>query len=769
MSNLAFQHNVWMRSSHLRPVLAVLFAAAALVAPGAAQAAWKTDAWGEKFKYGAYSTLVSSYLMGTKYADLTRELSNPKADLEKLHQGVGELLIDYRNLSEIEVTKAIEFGQGGETTSIFDAQRSAVSSALQNDAFMEKMPETKAVLEPVDNMLRPNGFASAAVQYSTHRGLYNNAFKIPQNSPASIVNAYISGIRNVEFDVLESRDNVNLIIHDLVTNRLDGTFSAPPKYVRKWDAVPVLSTPEDILNPLGPTQGVEDTGIQNLLTTERFLKVVNATTEGMTLYADARNYASVSLIRLLVEQPTLSENLVVKIYPFEMGGGVTNLLQEYANRYTSGNVQAAGVEIQKLDPNVLVALGGAPNEATEEVTLSTKLGAGAANFGWNEYKSLTAKLPFTTDSGLNYKKFEGRDVFLPAELEAIEAKTFLYTRWLMDFAALGRVRVFQTALLPSLTLVIDENRRKTFHDMGPPDKILSAVNDNFVAIYKLVMAKDDPIVIRLKRPSGDEVSLAQRWAGAGFGTSDRYPDYQFALREGDGEINQGSLRDFYYSMLGAVYQKDDFYAVQMRSAKAIMQQIADTEKQGLPFRYVTTDLPEDLRAGAMGLFGTAWPEEMLFKPGGMIKAKFNPPNIGKYRPPPWTANLFGKLRETRDPQFALDLKAISDLVGRRDRAQKGLIRLTAYYQAPGVLMDAEAAAAIDKAIPYAGPLEEPLYRKGAKVLEEKVQLLLPDIAEREKKFGEAYGVNWDGTPVGLGRRARRDPARVGVPDGNWDH
>lgn len=736
----------------------------------AAHAQYKSSDWDGKFLYGAYSTLVASDLLGNKHGALIPKLSDPASSLSDLAQQVDSVKDEYDGQTESQVDAIVKWAAEGRTGSIFEEERSVVPNKAANQAFLARMLANKAQLAPVDNMLQPTGFKSPAIQYNTHRGLYNNAYLIPQNSPASIVNAYISGIRNVEFDVLESRDNINVVVHDLVVNRLDGSYLAPPKFVKKWDYTGLQNTKENILNPLGATPSVEVTSIKTLMTTERFLTVVDATTSGMTLYADARNYAPASLLKLFVDKPALKANVVTKLYPFEMGGGVASLLPVYAARYKGDDVTAAGREIETSNPNLLLALGGAPTEATEEVQLSTAMNAGAVNFSWGEFGAIAKNLPFSRTSGATFKKFRGADVFTTAELAAIEAKTFLFARWTMDFAAVGNVRIFQTVLLPSLAGVIASDNAATYAAMAPGDKMLSAVTDNFIAIYKGVMS--DALKVTITKPSGATAPLKSAWTGAGFGTSDRYPDYQFATRNGDGSVNQATLRSYYYGMPGTVGPlKEDYYSKQMRSSSAITRHIAEANTQGLPFRYVTTDLPEDMRAGAMGLFGTSWPAEIGYKPGGMIKAKLNPPHISTYNPPAWTANLWGTLR--LQPTFAADLSAVSAKVSERDGLQKSLLRLKAFYETrkagPAVLVDPAAIAAIQApAAPYFDDtLSSGVYGEGVTALNLRLTPVVADVDRLTKAFATKYGVNWDGTPVTA--KSRIDPATASLPSGNWDH
>lgn len=760
---------IFRNALHLNRRAAMLAAGAVLALSVATPtfAQYKTDAWGSKFMYGAYSTRVSSALLGTRYRDLIAGLSDPRADPAVLATQVANVREAYRRLSEQEVRELLTV----RTPSIFEEARSVVPDDAANRAFMLEMrdPRNQAAYEPVDHLLTPDGFRSAALQFSTHRGLYNQAFGIPQNTPASVINAYIAGIRNVEFDVLETSDNVNIVIHDIVTNRLDGSYSAPPKYVKKWMLADLRATHEDILNPLGAAPATEKTGVNNLVTTERFLDVVNAATterpgEGsvMTLYADARNYAPVSLLRLFANRPELGRNVVTKIYPFEMGGGLTNLLQAYAERYTRGDTRAAAAEIARANPNVLLALGGAPSESTEEVLLAPSLGAGAVNFSWDDFRRISPSLPFSSSRGVADPSnvMRGQTVFTQDELAAIDAKTFLFTRWVMDFAAVSNVRVLQTILLPSLQTIIATGNQAEYAAMSAKDaadnRILSAVTDNFNEIYRMVMTRR--LQVTLHTPTGD-VNLADRWRGTKFGSSDRYPDYQLRATA-SGPISV--VASFYYGMPGTVGRKDreSYSAYRMRSTEAITSQIAEMQRNNLPFSYLTTDLPEDLRAIYMGTPG--WPRDIVYKPGGLIKAG----TPASDKAPKWATELWGDYR--RRPGFNDDLNAIEELVRQRDVLDRSITRLNAYNATyatvPGVLVDKGALAAIGDPRPYfAGPLTT-LYDRGMAKLKADRAKVVAELTPRVERFVKEYRFNPDGTPGPFLRNAASLTIAEPVPE-----
>lgn len=754
--------------------LTILLGTAALLAawPSSAYAEYETDAWGDKFKYGAYSTLVSNDLLAREFRRLVPMLADPNADKETLRKMVAELHQRFLKLTEEEVVKIIERAERRESLTMFDPRRSAVESRAANEEFMRRMAKYKKELEPVDSILESsnvNGFASAAIQFNAHRGLYNEGLGIPQNSVAGVVSAYVAGLRSVEFDVLETKDYVSVIAHDTVTNRLNGAYDLPPVTIstRKYDEI--KGTSVDILNPLGGSSSTWRTSMR-MQTTQDFLEKVNATTSGMTVYVDARNFAPVSVVKLFAAQPILGANAVIKVYPFEMGAGTYSLVAAYAERYANSNEKMAVEDIAKARPNLLLALGGVITEVTEGVTLTNKLNIGAKDFNWIYFKVKVAPmLPYTSVSQDNkFQTIDGKSIFSENELKSLEARTFLALRWMMDFSAVGNVRVQQVAMLPSLMGIVESKDVTEYDKMAEKGNFreMSALTDNLTTFYNLVML--DKVDVHLYTQNSDKFPLKTAWTPMAWGSSDRFPDFAFAKSSGTG-IDQNTLRDFVYGMPGTAGAKDDYYAKKMRNTTAILAKIEEMKKQRLPFQYLTTDLPTDLRAAQMGLFGEGWPKEMLYRPNGIVIPSMTPNDIGKYNLPTWVTEVFGDARQIDRVQFAADLKAYNDLLAEWKKKVAAVASLGAYEQSLNVLVNAVALEAIgQKDHAYYDGGKDNKFDNAIITLGEKIGSDDTKLKEKAADFREKYGVNVDGSPV-TSLVPYRDLEVLQTDDAPWDH
>jgi hypothetical protein len=624
--------------------------------PAAAQNnPYRTNSWGGKFLYGGYSTLFSSHVMGTKHRILIALLNNRVASESEIARRLRDFQNDYCSLTETQAKEILAYAQANRSNSIFQEERSAIFDDSQNKAFINKMPSNKQLM-PVDDMIQNGRYISDTFQYNTHRALANPSYGIPQNSLAAIVNAYVAGIRSVEFDVLETENANNVVIHDLTTNRLTGDFNSPPVYV-DFNTYPNLEeTNIDILNPLASSPSVQSTGVKNMLLTEVVLDFMHKYLPEMTAYIDARNNSPVSVIEIIKRKPELGYHVVTKVYPFTLNGGLNSLVKEYAKRKFMSETDAAR-EIATVKPNILLAMGSAATQANELASVGHY-----SNFTWRIFQSdnVVKNLPFSrkSDPTHSFNKFNNQPIFNEPELIQIEAMSYNLSKWAFDFFAATNVMVFQVNINPSLKNIVQTNNGAEFNAMPLGDKMLAAAIDNFITLYASIKGGQQP-TITLSLPAGGSQNLQTPIANTVWGFSDRYPDYTFARQLTSGGINQDTIRDFLYSMEGTVYEKNDYSAKKMRSTKAVFDKIAEMEKQGLKARYATTDLPTDLRLGAMGILGTlGLPADLRYRAGALIKPHFLPEDIPTYQRPNWTNRLYGNAAKGREQQFDADVDSL---------------------------------------------------------------------------------------------------------------
>ncbi|CAI2017500.1 Membrane domain of membrane-anchored glycerophosphoryl diester phosphodiesterase [Serratia fonticola] len=629
--------------------------------PAAAKAnPYRTEAWAGKFLYGGYSTLISSHIMGTRHRILINMLNRydyTDARESEYQRRLRDFQNDYCSLTEVQTKAILAFARDNRSNSIFQEERSAIFDESQNRTFINSMTNHQG-LKPVDNLIRDGEFTSSNFQYNTHRALYNQSYGIPQNSLAAMVNAYVAGIRSIEFDVLETKDNNNVIIHDLTTNRWTGHFNTPPEYVglHTYQYFKNAQTDIDVLNPLRDTQSVQSTGVKGMLLTDDALHFMNNFMPEMTAYIDARNNSPVSLINLLKYRPGFKDQVVIKIYPFTLSGGFNSVVSEYAVRNRMSRENAAK-DIEKIRPNILLAMGSAATQANESVSEGNN-----SDFTWNKFQSegVSSYLPFSrqSNSEISRNRFNGQDIFNTSELIQIESMSYNLAKWAFDFSAATNVMVYQVNINPSLKDIVDKNHITEYNAMPKGDKMLSAAIDNFVSLYSRVKAGQQ-LVITLTLPGGGTKNLRAAIQNTVWGFSDRYPDYTFARNLTNGAINQATIRDFLYSMEGVVYEKNEYSAMKMRSTKAVFDKISEMQRQNLSPRYATTDLPTDLRIGAMGILGTlGLPDDVRYRVSALIKPRFLPENIPGYQRPIWTSRLYGDAAKGREKQFDADVASI---------------------------------------------------------------------------------------------------------------
>lgn len=611
---------------------------AALALSGTALAGdYDTDKWTGKFRYGAFSTLISSHIMGTEFRDLISGLSVPERNVDDLAPQIAAFQERYNSLTDDEIAEILRLAAADNTASIYEEERSIVSTIEQNDAFIQGMADHPE-LRPVDRLIQNDAFRADNFQFSAHRALYNNAYGIPQNSLAAIVNAYVVGIRNIEFDVLTTNDGVSVLIHDLVTNRLNGNYDSPGVFVERVDFDDLKDTAVDVLIPFGDTPETEQTGT-TMIATARVLEFVHQLMPEMTLYLDARNDAPLAIIRMLSVNPRYRNNVVLKIYPFSLNGGRTHLVERYADIYHGGDQQAAAREIADVNPHTLLALGHVEMEADGCATRT-----GTMDFDWATFQQYTNELPFSEKSILNFNVFHGNTVFTNKELAEIEWRTFLSFRWAMGLTGITNTLVFQMGALPSLKEIISVQNVEEYGlmsaDADKKYKISAAVHDNFLALFNLVKNRD--LMAHVDVPGTGARDLSDVVQSIKFGISDRFPDFSIANRvDGPGDVvDSDGMLNFNYSMLGTANRNQGYQAEKVRSTAAIMARIAELEQiTDTEVIYATTDLATDLRMAFMGLLGTNdLPADLKYRASGIIKERYEL-DPAEFELPDWTTHL----------------------------------------------------------------------------------------------------------------------------------
>ncbi|MDC9583135.1 glycerophosphodiester phosphodiesterase family protein [Xenorhabdus sp. PR6a] len=632
---------------------------------------YRTQVWDNKFIYGAYSSLISSYIMGTEFRDLIAQLGQPdNINQHEVRKRLADFQKRYANLTDREIRAILAFARANRSLTIYEEERSVITTDAQNRVFIQAM-KSHPELRPVDDILSADGgFTSTNFQFNAHRALYNNALRIPQNSLAAIVNAYVAGIRSVEFDVLDTADHQSVVVHDLVTNRLTGDLNKPPVLVGKNNYAKIAQTNIDILNPLGAPYAVQSSGLKRLMKTEDVLKFIHENLPGMTVYIDARNDAPLSVIDILKAHPDYRDQVVIKVYPFAFRAGAYDVVRQYAARHALSPNEAAA-EIYKINPHLLVVMENAILLTNEGVMLSTMTDMTFTMY-WTAQEPMTSHyryrslLPFSTVSQDPANTFQGKTIFSDDQLTEIESRTYLLYCWATDFATLGDLTVFQIGITPSLEHIVrhpgDPSSSKEFNAMPQNDKFKSAIQDNFMALYKAIMA--GTITPKLELPDQTSARVSSLIAKSIFGLSDRYPDFSLAHRTPDGAVAQGSIRNFYYNMGGTVYENNAYPAPLLRSSRAILNKQQELTADHLPVGYATTDLPTDLRVGAMGLLGhNGLPDDLQYRASALVKPRFTPDDIPAYTLPDWTKHLYGDAIGTKLSTFEEQVNDIKNIDG----------------------------------------------------------------------------------------------------------
>lgn len=742
--------------------------------PARLQNRHRTDAWGNKFPYGAYTTTISSMFLAKMHPDIIVNLADPKKHWEELGKRLPVIRQQFLNLSEEAIDQFLKEVREQKTPTVFNSWRDFCLTDEQNQLFIEAMAieGNKKQFMPVDKLYPWD--LRFPWQLNTHRGLYQNSCLIPQNSVAAVFNAYIAGIRNSEFDVLESKDFVNVVIHDLVTNRLDVSYDAPPKYVALWPWKDLEPTEIKIMDPLGEAPDGTSTGINRLCPTEDMLLAIRKFMPEMTVYLDSRNHSPVSLLKLLYDNELLRPGVIGKIYPFELGGGVYDIVKAYADRYTEKNSESAVKQLRTARLPMLLATNGLPTQALERSARSQEYKL-SSSYAWDikteEGEPLLKVLPFSPFNETS----PYNAIFDKKKTDEIVARTALFTRWVTDMSSICEIAVLQMGLTPSLVYLVDHELNKELEDIPAADKLISAINDNFLTIYSLVMS--DKLKITVPVSDSETKSLRELWNRMSFGTSDRYPDFAFALRGENGEVIQETLKNFYYFMDGTVYYKDDYAIRLTRSTEAVKKQAARWEPVPSPTQkaiYLTTDLPTDLRTMWMGLSGKeGFPQWMDYRAGGVVKEKANPKHYINWKPRKWSTEMFGKLRAQDPEEFAKLYNSIKDKVQKvRDPIRAALSALEANQAAPLVVVNARLLEELQETKGYfEGKIPAEKAEEIAKRLLEQLQKVEFEIKEQEKVFAEKYKVNWDGLPTdveGTGPFIEELGPMREIPQADWD-
>lgn len=627
-----------------------------------AENAFSTTVWDGKFRYGAYSTLASTLMLRAYYPSLIAELNSSyiaSVDYTKLMSYLKEHYASFRNLDFLRLAPSAHDGN------VFEPWRSIIPITRPevNRAFMKNMA-AHAELKPVDNLI-PNGqLVSTNMQYNAHRGAYDIGLGVPDNSLAAIVAAYLAGIRSVEFDVLQTTDSQSIVVHDLMTNRLNANYGSPAINVEKSTFADVGHTPTLILNPVGSAPGGAPTGIGMMMNTENVLDFIHKYMPEMVAYIDARNDSPAAVLEILHRHPEYVPNVVLKIYPFTLKSGGIGLvaayakvrnarlpgtfsISDYTNKYDPG-IAAAAVELAKIRANVLLALGSAGEQAETELP---EVGLQYDDFTQSTYISRCGLVPFCTFPGSEFgltPYTEGKP-FTADDYTAIDNRTYKMFKWAASFAGITNTVVLQINLLPSMQRMLSASQVDAAMDKGA--MIQAAANDNFVALYRAVTTGTNEtsclsstLQIRVDDRSADQSTyLGCKWAHTVFGFSDRYEDYSLAQRKTDGSVDSSTVRSFLYKMDGTVYESNGFGAKKMRSSAAVAQMIADLKAKAVPVQYVTTDMPEDLRTAAMGMLGPAGgyglPADVDYRPGSVLKQSVTPADIPGFAPPAWSLSL----------------------------------------------------------------------------------------------------------------------------------
>lgn len=630
-------------------------ACAPAVAPTAADGSNPTTAWGGKFRYGAYSTLIASYLLAREFphlmADLGRYDGSTTSDAS-LQRRVAQYINRYNSLPTFTVQAIIAFARNNRSNSVYEEERSAIQndtagaetfrSRMANGLYQNLIPKGDAIHD--GSFVDRNNW-----QFNIHRTLYNRGFGIQENTLAGLLAGYAAGLRSFEFDILDSGGYPpeSVVFHDVVTNRMTGAFTQPKVNVEMTAYSALRNTNIDIVNILAPLPTVESTPQRVMPKTSEFVRfatnvlprAAGVGSEGVTLYADARNKSPSTLIRQIYSagsgSQAMADRIVIKIYSFQYRAGAQDLIADYASKFGVSNA-VAGQQIAAARPNVLLPVGSG-FDASEETKNSN-----LTDFNATLFQNISHDLPFTTTSTSRLNQWFGQPIFNSSELYEIENQSVLAAKWLLDFSAVTNVMVWQQSLGPSLKYLVNNQAnvdvQRQYNAMTQKQRISAAATDNVLAI--LEGATNGRFGIAVDGPRG-KGPFSQFVKTPIWGLSDRFPD--FILTNGRPGQQGLVMRNFYFAMTGQTCEKQGVGDLNKRSLARIYAKIQEIGNSGstIPVRYITTDLDTDLPATMMGVYPNwaNWDDKSFFFQANRVKSRFTPVNIPGYQMPDWSFSV----------------------------------------------------------------------------------------------------------------------------------
>ena len=579
-----------------------------------------TDAWDGKFRYGALSALVSSYVVGKVFSGELHKLENHKREPESVRDLIKRMTTTFNNMSPHDVETILDMANTDQFGDIYEANPSVVHTPQQNLLFIEAMARHPE-LAPVDDRGK-GGFSSGNFEFSVHRGLYNQALGIAQNGLAAYVNAYIVGERSLELDVLETLTGDNLTVHDLAINRLTGSYDDQRRMV-EHSFPHQLQVGRGMVDPTAERPTVIPTP-SNVGTLEDFLDFHNKYLPQATVHLDARNYSTLSSVDEILRASKNRENIVVKSYPFTLKGGFNSILESYASRYTQGNKDTARQHLEAA--NITVCCGLIHQQADKSFLSDS-------SFGTARFDALRGQLPCVRKpDGSEPARFtavqtpltgiEGVTDYSAAELAAIEDRTYQAFQYICGFVANTNTRVIQLGANISLTDVAEKARRgdqdavTVLAGLSEEERKGAAVNENLMKLVRMIRAGDLQVHVPADQTTDENARrMTDRFQKVMFGSSDRYPDFAMAIRDEDGRVMQDTLSIWnYYIVAGRIVAAPSGSVVDRTGgSKHIPYDHHD-------FKYMTTDGMVDLRLAKMDLLGKAGlPDELLYNPNGLVR------------------------------------------------------------------------------------------------------------------------------------------------------
>jgi hypothetical protein len=330
----------------------------------------KTTNWDGKYLYGAFSSLIASYVIGIEFHDRLKTVNEWQDNPAAADKVIGDMWARYSSVSPEEVAEIVRLSDANELGEIFRSRMNAVATAKDNLDFMENVManylgseasgidtsrmdehvrdgEKRRTLEPVsERWLNPQ---AASFEAELHRGGYANAFGIPPNSILAHLAGYFAGDRAFETDILNTKDLVAIVAHDFALNRLRGEFFPPLAMIGNLPTAEVGETHYGIVDPDLPFPNARKTEF-NIKTLQNLTAFFDRYLPEASLSLDARNMSSVTAVIELNEHYLASRNETqktsstptsaptrplatsVKLYPFLLAHGYDQALMEYVAR-----------------------------------------------------------------------------------------------------------------------------------------------------------------------------------------------------------------------------------------------------------------------------------------------------------------------------------------------------------------------------------------------------------------------------------------------------